>query len=310
MFNAAYVSNVSLYDSRECIPESDELYFPYGHEFTVGDGRYPINAVLRHYDRLLIFTEGGAWMADSSACGIEEFPVMRINSSIGVTAARAAVMAGNEPCTVGRGSIFKWSANTDELDECNAYSISDEVNSLLPEEFFSDAFAFYDNQKREILFGSQSLGDKILVYNSDTKAWGFFEGIFADDFFDCGSDVGFTSGSKIYVFDRMLDVDINNGEIPIVATFKSNIIDFGTFDVKHLSSIEVKHNVGTLSLEVLFDGESRPSCSVGLGGFSALNAVRKRLSAKRFKYARVVLKSLDRSKKQIYSLCINTRKEN
>ena len=75
MFTSAFVSEGSLNASRIGFAQSDALYFPVNYEFVVGDGVSPISAVSRHYDRLLIFTENGAWMADSSSCGIEDFPI-------------------------------------------------------------------------------------------------------------------------------------------------------------------------------------------------------------------------------------------
>ncbi|MBE6577858.1 MAG: hypothetical protein E7653_06965 [Ruminococcaceae bacterium] len=307
MYNAAYVSIADLYASRKTFGSSDELYFPFGHEFTVGDGRYPISAVSRHYDRLLIFTEGGAWMADSSACGIEEFPLMRINSAIGVASEDAATTVGNQPCSVGLNSIYRWTSNTDELDECNAYSISDGINGLLPADFFTTAFVFHDGVKGEILFGSPKLENKVLVYNTSSKCWTVFEGISADRFIDCGSDVGFIKGTQIFVFDKSCTVDKGVAEKEINAAFYSNTLDFGTDSFKHMRSVSAGYFGTGISLELYFDGKDAPECTTSLTQLTKYSTVKKRVSAKRFKTARFALRATGRSTQRIYSLCINTR---
>ncbi len=310
MFNAAYVSIESLLASRASLEDSDELYFPFAHEFSVGDGRYPISAVSRHYDRLLIFTEGGAWMADSSACGTEEFPVMRINSSIGVTSEDAAAMVANEPCTVGASAIYRWTSNTDELDECNAYSISGAIDSLLPQGFFNDAFVYYDDVKGEILISSASLDHKVLVYNTQAKCWCVFEGINAERFIDCGSDVGFIKSSDVFVFDKDCDTDMNiKGEKEIVATFKSNVFDLGTYASKHLCGISAEYSGGAISAELYFDGRSAPESTAILDYHKDYAAEHKRLSSKRFRFARLVLSASGRSAQTIRSLCLYTRQD-
>ncbi len=307
MYNATYVSVADLYNSRKALPESDELFFAFGHEFTVGDGRYPISAVSRHYDRLLIFTEGGAWMADSSACGIEEFPLMRINSAVGVTSPDAAATVANEPCTVGQNSIYRWTSNTDELDECNAYSISKAIDDLLPKEFFSNAFVYHDSVKGEILLGSEYLSGKVLVYNTSAKSWTVFEDIWADGFFDCGDDVGFTRGRELYVFDKECALDKNVTEI--CAAFHSNVLSFGSHASKHISGMSAGYVGDDLSLELYFDGDKTPECVTSLDALSAYDVIKKRLSSKRFRLARFVLRAKGQSAQKISSLCLYTRQD-
>ena len=66
--STAFVSNTDIKESKAVYSSSDGLYFPEGYDFTVGDGKNKIMGTQRHYDRLLFFTDGDVWMADSSAC--------------------------------------------------------------------------------------------------------------------------------------------------------------------------------------------------------------------------------------------------
>jgi hypothetical protein len=304
IFNALYVNDHEAEIANKFYPQSDLLYFPEGYEFTVGDGRYPISCASRHFDRLLIFTEGGAWMADSSACGLEPFPLMNINSSIGVSSPYGAVLIGNEPCTVGANSIYRWRANTDELNDCNAYSISRPVDELLPADFFTDAVVFADKRKDEILFASPFLEDKILVYNTLNSTWVFFEGISADRFIECDKDIGFVSGGSIYVFDS--DCSTDNGN-DIVAVYKSNLITFGDNTQKHLSRITAKYNGSMIKLSVFFDGSTAADLTALFNGTEKFSTVEQRLSSKRFRSMRFMLKANGTTKQKIHSLCFRTR---
>lgn len=298
MYSSAFVSEKSLKESQVGFPQSDALYFPADHEFTVGDGSSPITAVSRHYDRLLIFTETGAWMADSSACGVEDHPVLSINSRAGVISRGAEARLGNQPCTVGEAEIYRWLSTTDELDESNAYSISEPIKERLPKEFFENARVFADTRRDELLFCSPALGDSIYVYQSARSAWVRFDGISADYFVDCGTDIGFMSGNSLYVFDEALTCDYGDREI--VGRLESNIIPLASGRRARLSSVTAYVEGDGCQLDVRLDGEDAPSLSVPLGN------TKKRLSAKRAKSATLTLSAVGNERQIIHSLSLQT----
>ena len=230
VFPSGNVSNSALRDSEFIYTSTGGLYFPENGSFVVGDGSYEIRGVGRHYDRLLIFTEGDTWMADSEASSDENFPTMRINSAWGCSSPGGVSKAGNDPISISRGRIMRWTTNTDELNDCNAYCISEGISSLLYKEFFSRAIVYEDKYSGEVLFRDPQETDGIVyVYNIQSSKWYTYSGIEADIFFEGPDDLAFVSGSAIYFFDESLEHDINiNGKTKTVdAVYETNLIDFG-----------------------------------------------------------------------------------
>lgn len=301
MFSSAYVSDRALRESLERFPESDALYFPAGYDFTVGDGRCPITAVSRHYDRLLIFTQEGAWAANSSSCGIEDFPTMSINSSYGAASPGGAALLGNQPCTISAHSIMRWTSDTEELDECNAYSISGPIANMLDDAFFKSAKVFADKKHDRLIFCSPALSGVMLVYYPQRNAWVRFLTIDADAFFDAGSNVGFIKGRNLYVFDESCVRD--EGSVAIVGAFEGNSLDFGSTEHKRLSEATVEATCGSLTLKATLDGKPFEELfSFNTGGEHV--KLTKRINARRFKSARFMLRAIGDVKQKIHSLCV------
>ncbi len=267
MFTCNYVSDADLDECLTLFPTSDSFYMPYGSIFTVGDGQFPVRAVSRHYDRLLIFTEGGTWMADSTNCSFENQPLININMNVGVSSNGAATPVENQPCCVGNNAIWRWNSHTDELNDCNAYSISDPITPYLPAEFFKDATVFADTARRELLFTSSVLAGRVWMYSIEKDAWSCFDGIYATKFFNLFGNVGFyylsDGKSHIYYLDKYAYTDM--GE-EIVATYESNALrpnsdpPFRSSDVYvSYSGIEVTLSVDTDTCISKFSAELPPS---------------------------------------------------
>lgn len=303
MYSSAYVSSGSLVESKMGYPDSDALYFPQGYEFTVGDGRYPISAVSRHYDRLLIFTEGGAWQADSSACGTEEFPVMSINSSVGVASKHGAALLGNFPCTVGKDGFYRWTTDTDELNDCNAYRISEPIEPLVGNDFYADARIFADSRRRELLFSSPRVSDRVWVYSETASGWTSFDGIGAESFFELDGNVGFVRENALYVF---VDGETTDNGEEIVASFTGGVCDFGTDKAKHLSCLGLSFEDGEVEVSICTDGNDSPAASAAFVSVDHAS-VSKRLCAGRFSYLTARLEARGDSRPTVHSLYIKAR---
>ena len=244
-------------------------------------------------------------MADSGACGTEEFPIMNINSSIGATAP-SAVTVGNSPCTVGVDGVYLWRAETDELDDCNAYCISHEINSYLPKGFFESAQIFADTLRGELLFAFPNADGVVWVYNAQMQGWSCFEGIFAEKFFSTyDRRLCFIAGSRLYAFDRANYLD--EGEREIVGRLSTGIIDFGSDDKKHMSALGLCTDGGSAKLTLSYDGDESNASVVSIQAPDAHTYVKKRISSKRFKYLRLKLCADGDTRQRIHSIYLKTR---
>ena len=230
VFPSGCVSNLSLQESENIYSGTGGLYFPQDSSFVVGDGSYEIRGVGRHYDRLLIFTEGDTWMADSDVSSDLDFPTMRINTAWGCSSMGGVSKAGNDPISISYNRIMRWTTNTDELNDCNAYSISDEISSLLNNDFFKKAIVYEDKYNGELLFRNPSdTNGRVYVYNTSSSKWYTYTGINADIFFDGPEDLAFVSGSLVYFFDKKInrDKDEYGNTKAVNALYESNQLDFG-----------------------------------------------------------------------------------
>lgn len=230
VFPSGTVSHRALQESEYIYTNTGALYFPQNGNFIVGDGNYDVRAVGRHYDRLLIFTEGDTWMADSDASSEDSFPTMRINSAWGCTPLGGVSKVGNDPISISRDRIMRWTTNTDELNDCNAYCISDEIASFLSEDFFENAIIWEDKYNGELLLRDPNDSEGIVyVYNTLSSKWYTYSGIKADIFFEGPEDLGFVSECAICFFDKLRNNDRgSDGRFEGVrAVYESNQIDFG-----------------------------------------------------------------------------------
>ena len=290
MFPSRYVLWADYELSKAALPESSRIYFPENNSFFIGDGRYKPRAVTRHYDRLLIFTEGDAWMASSGDLGTSDMPVMSINSSIGCASTLGSVLSGNSPFTVGHHDIFEWTSDTDELNECNAVSISTPINDRLSDEFFKNATVFKDVYKNELWFHNKNVSSDVWIYNVPKRAWVRFSEIHADKFFDANGSVGFIRGGNMYIFfsSNYMDQreDLNLTEIH--ASITTGNLDFGSSDLKRLSSymIDTDLNRGTIEVSFLSDNDKTITDTISASKPRILR--QRRLHSERFSYLKSV----------------------
>ncbi len=305
MYSGAYVSGSSLADCRRVYSDSDAIYFPLGYEFTVGDGRYPICAVGRHYDRLLVFTEGGVWMADSSACGTEDFPVMSINTSVAVVSHGSIAVMGNSPCAVGTNGVYAYSSNTDELDECNAHSISDAINTFLSEDTLKNGSLYYWRGADGLLLYSADT-DTVWTYSIPLSVWTRYTGIRAEKFFDLEDNAAFVYDKSIFVLEDALTKDEGTREIQ--AQIVTHPEDFSTSKKKRLSYASAEVSGGEITAELYSGEESILRTRLAFGADSSQAALeKKRVRANRFESVTVRLSADGEARQRIISACLGVK---
>lgn len=261
VYPSAYVPDEDLKAAGKSAPGSGALYFPAGHARRIGDGRYHIRALTRQFDRLLVFTDGDLWKTENAVSGLSELPSMNINTAIGCGSDNGALSLGNFPVSVGEHTLYRWTSETEELNDCNAESISAGIDSLLPEGFYQKAGLFYDRWVNELWLYAPGVSSDAWIYSPVSRKWVRFTGITADGFFDADGAVGFFSGNGIYVFDPALTADYPNAQgatlsAPrgITASWKSNRIHFSDKPVCRLGSVSLCTDAGTAPLRLRFSG--------------------------------------------------------
>ncbi len=305
IFAASYASDDSIRAAQTVYGESDALYFGVGCDFSVGDGRYPVTALCRHYGRLLIFTEKTAWQADSSVSGYGDFPAMSINATVGASAVHGAAILGNSPYTVSSDGIYVWTSDTDELNDCNAYCVSEDISPLLPSAAYTDALIFADRKNDCLYIYSPSMGERMAVYHREKRAWSFFEGVCPHMFFETEDSVGFIKSGMIYVLDSAINTD--SGE-PIDAYYLGAECDMGTHKRKHLCGISARYEGENIGCEIFTD--SSEDCAQELsfsGTVNTLSHEYRRAVVPRFKHFNIKINVSSSSPAQIHSLCAHLR---
>lgn len=313
VFTSTYVSRKSLEEAQSRYGNCSPLYFQSGNEFTVGDSRYDVTAVTRHYDRLLIHTEKDTWMADSSACGLEEFPVMNINSSVGCAALNATAMAGNDPISVGDSGIFRWTSETDQLDECNAYSISTAIDGLLPDYPYGKVAAHTYKKRGEvwISFPEKSV---IWIYSYLRKCWYKFTDIKAYHLFEQNENPGFTTEFDICLFSENLYLDYTKENMSsprtISASFESGFLNFGTERSKRLNDVICSADLEFGEMTLTFTTDRREKIETHFDAYDDEDGHRdfySRLFSHRFHHLKVSLSVNGYQRQVIHSLEIGAR---
>lgn len=292
MLASSFVSDTSLAEAQavftggECSP----LYFPEGCSFTVGEGRHPVKGVSRHYDRLLIFTEGDTWMANSADCQNERIPVMNINSHVGCSSEGATTVIGNDPVTVWKNGIYRWTSETDELNECNAYCISNEISENLDESFFANAIVLKNAKHNEIWFYDPTTADNVWVYNVSKGSWYRFVGITAVGFFDANDQIGFFNNRGVYIFSEFdfIDKPNNQANIPILTSLSIKTLDFGDRDKKQLAYFGLDGESDGSEVSVSITSDKGTSVNLSFTQSKSYSQLRKRTPPMRFSYLKQI----------------------
>ncbi|MBE6538495.1 MAG: hypothetical protein E7671_03415 [Ruminococcaceae bacterium] len=260
VFASRYVSRSSYIESLEADNTSNDVYFPVTDTVSVTDGRYPITALCRHYDRLLIFTAKETWMADFTKTSGSPY-IVPINSSVGCLSENGAALGGNSPYTVSEGGIYRWTSDSDERNECNAVLISGEIGDMLDSSFFDHAVAFYLRERGEIWFADPDSDEQqVFIYSVSGQRWYRFDGIAVDRFFSYKGEVGMLYGKYIFAFSDVNLFDSSaNGVVKsnIEAYYESNLTDFGYPErVKHLKRVLVTAYLEGEDISITLKGDT------------------------------------------------------
>lgn len=311
IFASVYVDDASADASNERYAGSGPLYFTEKSSFVVGDGKYNVKAVTRHFDRLLILTDGDAWIASSSTTGAEEFPIMNINSSIGCASEHGVALVGNDPISVGRQAIYRWTSDTDEYNECNAYSISDPISDMLDSSFFQNARTFYSRPHDELWLCSPNEDGVVWIYSAKRGAWYRFDGIPATEFFDADGEVGFIDKNSFYVFSPSLYEDIATVGAESGKEVRASLVcapfDFGNACFKRLRGVTLRADSPGAEVKISLSTDRGEGIEQSTVGKNAHDVISLRIPSHRFKVLSVTLSMSGDTAQTLHSLEIETR---
>ena len=239
-------------------PDNNEFYVPMESFFTVASVKDRVKAFIRHYDRVLLMTDSATWITNLQDIENGNLKIKNINSSIGCKVRNGCVRIENTIFSIGNDAIYAWTSNTDELNECNAYSISEPIKDILGKDFFKSCLIYLNYSKRELWFSSP-VSKQTWIYNYIRKVWYSFSGFVPSAFLDADNEVCFYEGSSLYAFEESLLYDMRNeGRSEIIGLLKSGELEFNSKRKKKLCTTTVRgsFNGGTLILNVLLDGET------------------------------------------------------
>lgn len=231
-----YLSNDLSAEQKEAcraiVPGSTMLYLRPEGERALGDGTQSIYGMARHYDRTLIMTDKGTWTTDMQrllgGSGTDTF--LAVNSTLGCTAWGGAISVGNNPISIYGNDILHWNADTDELDECNAQSMTDKVRSLLPPSFGGKGRIYYDGKHDEIVLYLPGEDVPCLIRQRALQCWTMFDygGRSVQGFFSVGEEMGVLLDDQVCLYDEALagDADVFGSLLPISCCLVSHDLSF------------------------------------------------------------------------------------
>ncbi len=205
-------------DGKPCME-----YFPETGYTLIGNGA-PVTAILRHYDRQLIFTDSAAYYSyleyqtGTNGKLVAAFPVLPLSDLRGNLAEGQALLLENDPCTISEGGLYRW-ISTNVRDERNAVSFSDPIAAALAEEDLRQARMFLRKKTMELYL---VFDGRVYVYHSRQKLFYYYElPVSPRRFCQAERELYFCDGESIYCVGGESDA----GE-PIRAHWSSRALDF------------------------------------------------------------------------------------
>ena len=313
VYGSSDIDDAAFENSKKVYPDSMPLYVKQNAAFPMGREKKRISAVCRHHDRMLIFTEDDTWMVEDPAADGEPLDAITVNSSYGCTSDCGALMLGNDPICISDGTILKWTSDTDELNECNAYSISEEIDSKLDASFFENA-VIYADRKRSKLYLSDPADENgtLWIFAVKSKNWYKYDGIGAEALLEINGNMAFSKEKTLYIFDSSATSDVLADliERPITAYFESLPQEFSVSENKKRlcgMSLDAQMENSSLCVEYISHGRVISSLCVRSEGACEKHE-KRRLNSPRFNCVSIRLTSSDKGKVKIYSTGTWTKK--
>ena len=248
-------------------------------------------------------------MARLSAEGQKALNAVTVNTAYGCTSNGAVVMCGNDPISVSNDEVLKWTADTDELNESNAYSISSKIKSLLSPSFFTNAKLLLNKDRSELYFSDpKDENGTLWIYNYLLNVWYKFDGIGAKFMFLSEGKLGFVNGYSVYLFEEDLGHDVLEDGIirPIIASYEGYPTDLASLgNKKRLLGMTLNGNLfgEGIKAEYISDGKTLASVEISSNSEHPSSFLR-RLNSRRFGYVSIRLIADGDKAPRIYSTSV------
>ncbi|MGM9608246.1 MAG: hypothetical protein ACI3XJ_12150 [Oscillospiraceae bacterium] len=221
-------TNETVYSDLDQNGQPSAEYFPDLNVMAVDSANTPITAMIRHYDRLLVFKTDGAWSAQYDALALETgtvtaaFYTVPLNREIGCAAPGQARLVQNNPRTLFGRAVYTWAlASGAARDERNAKRISDRVENTLSG-FDLAACTTFDDERRQEYY--VVCGDRAVIHNYGNDTWYCYDHFPARRMVCADGELyfGTENGTLMHVSRQYRNDDLE----PIDAWWESGSLDF------------------------------------------------------------------------------------
>lgn len=312
MFISSSISNDDYTDSESLFPGSGRFYFKKENCFKAGDGSKGITAVLRSYDRLLVFTEDEAWMSNAAIAENDRLPLTSMNAASGCSSFYGSAIAENDPITVGYQGIMRWTPDRSDTTKFKPYNISAPIQQELSRSFLKNARVYNDIYKKQLWFLEEHSKGSAWIYNTSKNSWVKFTGLKnAGGIFDIDGKTAFFSGNDIFEFSNELTEDHDQADLPspITASLKSGILDFGSNQNKRLLGCGIIADLGNDALEIEISCNTGENIRFSMTSFEEHSISYLRLRSGRFITAYLSLKTQSKSRQTIHSITLKAKEK-
>lgn len=170
-------TNTAIYSGLDENGQPSAEYFPELNTLAVDSANTPITAMIRHYDKLLVFKTDSAYSCQYDTIEVNgistaAFYVTSMNRAIGNAAPGQARLVDNSARTLFERAVYDWGlAANSTRDERNAKRISDKVSSTLGQFDLEKCICFDDEWSQEYYIFCEG---RAIVQNYENGAWYYY----------------------------------------------------------------------------------------------------------------------------------------
>ena len=286
---------------------TDPLYFKASNLISLGNADYPIRGFCKQHERILAFSEQGAWSLkkDHGADAVSYHPVL---NDIGCNRAGAVINHKNDVLLLNKGGFFKLHSTASDPDAFEISKTPLPRSKTIDREWIQNAILFWEPWEDEVwLRDPTDATGTVLIRSNDTKEWFFFDHVPASFFFYKDSHVGFANNDKLCVFtdDTYTDSGLN-----FTAYYKSGFLSFGNPDtVKRCGRVTLCCNTysNLTYLDIETENAIERLLPVGTVDTDAPDCFDRRLTLPRFRYMRFSISIFGNSPAYLYSISFLTK---